>query len=378
MKRSVALFSIILLSTALTLFLPRIHREPTIPAAEHVLSQKEGLTPDESDSQTISEEIIIEQKPEVLEIEISQTPVVSRETAVQPQVSTPAPSSHYPFDPRSFEDINTAARSAVVNIYCSTSGGSPVTATGVIIDARGIILTNAHVAQYMLLDSDPRINVDCSIRTGSPAVAAWEAEVMYLPPVWVSEHAKQLTEAQATGTGEHDWALLKITQNVDSSPFASHLPFLLPETRQEVIDRGQDILLASYPAGFIGGLSVTQNLSAVSTITTIKNLFTFDDGTIDLISLGGVIIAQSGSSGGAVVNQWNRLIAIIVTTSTGDSTAERDLRAVTLYHVDEDLRKFAGMSLVSLLGSDIQIFANDFKINIAPGLTKQLIDVLDN
>ena len=63
----------------------------------------------------------------------------------------------------------TALRNALVNIICSVPIGSDlhsISGSGIIIDSKGIILTNAHIAQYFLFaDRD----VSCVIRSGSPA-----------------------------------------------------------------------------------------------------------------------------------------------------------------------------------------------------------------
>src|SRR6185436_12542444 len=92
----------------------------------------------------------------------------------------PAP---YSTPGESFETIDPAVRSALVNILCMPQGGSlrPISGSGVIIDPRGVILTNAHVAQYVLLSESPQINLTCSIRTGSPASPRWKAVVLYIP-----------------------------------------------------------------------------------------------------------------------------------------------------------------------------------------------------
>src|SRR3989344_1935480 len=69
----------------------------------------------------------------------------------------------YPLPPDSFSVINEKTRHALVNILCMPHGGSlrPISASGVIVDPRGVILPNAHVAQYVLLSHDPRIDLSC-------------------------------------------------------------------------------------------------------------------------------------------------------------------------------------------------------------------------
>ena len=93
-------------------------------------------------------------------------------------------------------------------------------------------------------------------------------------------------------------------------------------------------------------------------------------------SLGGVIEAQSGSSGGAVVNAWGRLIGLISTTSEGDTTDARDLRAVTLSYINRDLAAQTQFDLATTLGGDVVAEALDFYTRIAPNLVGLYIEQL--
>src|SRR3989338_2839263 len=74
-----------------------------------------------------------------------------------------------------FSTINQKTREALVNIFCVTKSGGifkPASGSGIIIDKRGIILTNAHVAQYFLLKDYLEQNfIECIVRVGSPARA---------------------------------------------------------------------------------------------------------------------------------------------------------------------------------------------------------------
>ena len=284
----------------------------------------------------------------------------------------------YPFPPLSFSTINDNARNALINILCAPRDGSlrPISASGVIIDPRGIILTNAHVGQYVLLSQSPEIDLSCVARTGSPASAKFNLETLYIPPVWVYEHVSEIDSQHALGTGEHDYALLRITSAFDGSPIQTTLPYLPVDTREAIAFTGDEVLAASYPAEFLSGTAAQSNLYAVSSVTTVKQLLTFAANTVDLISLGGILEAQSGSSGGPVVNAWNHLVGIIVTTSEAATTGQRDLRALTLRYIDRDMADQSGSSLQTILAGDPQAEAARFNANTAPLLIKKYIEVL--
>ena len=129
----------------------------------------------------------------------------------------------------------------------------------------------------------------------------------------------------------------------------------------------------SYPAEFLGA-AAQFNLYPAASVTTVGQLMTFFERSIDMLSLGGIVEAQSGSSGGAVINAWGRLIGVITTTSEGATTAERDLRAITLSYIDRDLVAQSGFDLAFILGGDISAQAADFKAHEAPALNRLLID----
>lgn len=308
-----------------------------------------------------------EEKP--AQKEVMKTPVSPEIVRVQDPYSTP---------PLAFSAINEETRAALVNILCAPRSGSlrPVSGSGVIIDPRGVILTNAHVAQYVLLASDARIDLSCAVRSGSPARPLWTAEVLYIPQIWVKEHADELNTAHPLGTGEHDYALLRINSALGNSQFPASFPSIAPDVREAIGFVNDPVLVASYPAEFIGGIAAQLDFYPVSSITKIKKLLTFNVKTVDVISIGGVIEAQSGSSGGALVNAWGRLIGIVTTTSEGTTTAQRDLRSVTLSYIDRDITAQTGFDLSNILGKDIASEASDFNANEAPELIRLLVDKL--
>lgn len=307
-------------------------------------------------------------------------PIASKPVGIQATTTPATPTPEITEIIPNFDAINTAARKALVNIICTTKSGgslSPITGSGVVIDPRGIILTNAHIGEYWLLEnfSTPGF-IDCTIRTGSPAYPRYKAELIYISQNWIKENKTLLKESNPKGTGENDYALLRITKNADGTALqAASFPFMNPNTR-EAISEKEPVALVSYPAGFLGGLSILQDLNLTSALTNIQDVFTFKENTIDLISVPGTVVSQKGASGGGVFDAFGTLLGIISTSSDGNTTSERDLRAITLGHVSRSLKSETGKDLRDFLNHDLAVVADNFQKNIAPVLTKLITDEL--
>jgi len=315
----------------------------------------------------------------LLETTSSTTDKPEKKTIASASVTSSSPTTPPPLydtPPRQFDDINTAIAPAVINILCMPQQGSPIdggaTGSGVIIDPRGVILTNAHVAQYILFSERPELHMQCTIRIGSPAQPRYTARVIAFPSTWVTQHAEEIKLETPTGTGEHDWALVYITGRTDGSNKPTIFPFASFDSRHAIVQKGDPVLVYGYPAGFLGGVSVLRYLYPSSSVVSIHNVFTFRTGSLDVLSLGGSIVAQGGASGGGVFNAWGKLIGIIVTTSIAETTAERDLRAITLYHIDQSVRAHLGMTLLDILQyGNFDELADDFARNMLPYLLEE-------
>lgn len=269
----------------------------------------------------------------------------------------------------SVSEVNVEVRKALVNILCTTSAGGslkPITGSGVIIDKRGVILTNAHIAQYFLLKDFPfKNNVDCVIRTGSPATPQYRASLLFISPAWIEANHKNIISQNPMGTGEHDFALLLIDSTTNTSvPLPTSFPYVAANI-EEMTEEGASLdtyVVAGYPAGFLGGIAVIKDLFISSTVASAKQVFTFKDTSIDLLSLGGSVLAQKGSSGGAVVRQSDKkLVAIIVTTTDQKTTGERDLRAVTTTHINRSLEASTNKNLLEYLSGDLELKITQFQ-----------------
>ena len=279
-------------------------------------------------------------------------------------------------------NLNAQTRAALVNVLCNVGGtGSldPISGSGVIIDPSGVVLTNAHVGQFFLLRNYPtQNNVDCVLRTGSPARATYRAELLYFPLAWMQENAAKIIQQSPTGTGERDYALLYITGKTDGSPLPNTFPYLSPYTG-DVFDIGDDTLLAGYAAGFIEGITIQTNLYVSSAFGKIEEVFTFHDGgSADLLSIPATIVSQKGASGGAAVRGSDgKLIGLIATATQAADTSNRDLRAITIAHIDRSLIEDTGHNLHYLLTNDPATTARIFNLTLAPTLTKMLLNVLN-
>lgn len=281
--------------------------------------------------------------------------------------------------------LNEIARSAVVNILCATAGSgslNSISGSGVVIHPNGVVLTNAHVAQFFLLEDYPTEDFfECVVRTGSPAKTTYTAELLFLPPSWIAQNAHKIDDEKPTGNGEHDYALLVLTGKTDGAPITSPLSYLPLVSDQP--QKNSSVLLAGYPAGFLGGATIQTNLYKTSAEATIGDVYTFNQSTIDLFSIGGSVVAQSGSSGGAVAqinttsNNGSALLGVIVTSSSAPDTASRDLRALSTNYIIRDFALERGASLESVLNSNLTNEWINFRATTFPTLSAALIKVLE-
>lgn len=338
------------------------------------------------DTAALTQQVPSTPTPFPISPEVPRTPTTTSTTTTPAKTTktTPATASKPINQPvqtqqpplKSQEEINVETRASLVNILCTTKSGgylAPISGSGVIIDTRGVILTNAHVGQFFLLrDYYQKDNVQCVIRTGSPAQPTYYAELLYLPPQWITDNAAQLTSSQATGTGENDYAFLRITGAVGTNKMPESFPALVLASSPPSL--GTEMLLAAYPAQYLSSDLIVKSLYQSSAVAYVTQLFNFAKGVnIDLFSIGGTVVSQSGSSGGAVVTLYNgALEGIIAVETMSDSTGTRDLRAITLDHISRSLAAQGKAGLVELLTGDIAAKAADFNKNIAPQETAQL------
>ncbi len=286
-------------------------------------------------------------------------------TPATPPKATPvsAPTQLSPSESASLDASASALRAALVNIICYAPAGSglrSISGSGVIVDPKGIILTNAHIAQHFLLADRA---VSCTIRAGSPAVDSYIASLVYISPTWIQANADILTQTNPSGTGEYDFAFLTITKSATRDPLPDSFPFIPLATAPPPI--GTPVVIASYGAQFLESNQIQSFLSPTVVFGSVKDVFTFSATTIDVLALGGSAAAQEGSSGGGVASSNGELVGTITTSTTNGSTDTRKLDAITASYIRAEYASEAGRALDVLLAEPPPIAIANFAPHIS-------------
>lgn len=276
--------------------------------------------------------------------------------------------------------IPSAPQDAIVNIFCTMRTKNEVRATtgsGAFISENGVILTNAHIAQFLLLeDTKNGISTKCTVRTGTPAVPRYYADLLYIPPLWVNENAEELHSETPSGTGERDYALLYITEAI-----AGELPPLFPALRPDISPlanaaKNQAVLAAGFPAEIIRTEGPKASLNPVVATTTITELFTYTKNKVDLIGIAPSSVGEQGSSGGPIVTLKGNIIGMIATRGNVETDGAKSLRAITLAYIDRTIREETGVGLLETISGDLKERAKGFREIMTPLLSGIVADSL--
>jgi hypothetical protein len=270
-------------------------------------------------------------------------------------------------------------RESLVNIYCQYKTDTHIrttTGTGFFINAKGVILTNAHVAQFLLLEDSGYApgTVECIIRSGDPATPRYEAELLYISPNWIFENASLISDEHPRGTGERDYALLYVSASLNKEPLPVRfpaLPFdvaLLPRNTE-----GKTVITGGYPAGALLRGGADAALAPVVAGSTIGSLYTFGSNYADLFAVAESPVGEEGASGGPIVESGTgKTIGLIVTRGDEALEGPRSLRALTLSYLDRSMQEETGFSLAQNMQGDVALRGGVFKQAILPFLAEIL------
>ena len=287
----------------------------------------------------------------------------------------PSTLAAYPKEAAPVSAEEQALQDATVNLYCRFKVKGKTyssTGSGVFVDSRGIILTNAHVGQYFLMtEGVDRVKGECSVRTGSPAKERYRASVLYISPVWAKENLDQLKKKRPKGTGEGDFALLYVT-GAAKGELPLSFPALALGTQELVEDALGSATVAGYPAEGLSFSKTRNRLEQVTAATNVESVRSFAQSGSDLIQLAPSAAARSGVSGGPVVSGANTLIGIATSVGSAGESGDRTLRAITLAHVNRRLSSEIGQPLASILRSDLAARAQATKTALGAELITSL------
>jgi hypothetical protein len=275
---------------------------------------------------------------------------------------------------QSFSQPVTNPADALVNIYCTYTTDTHVQATtgsGFFISKTGIILTNAHIAQFLLLEEADRPGVtDCVIRTGSPARPMYKAELLYVPPSWIQTNASLVGVETPTGTGERDYALLHAANGINNTPLPASFPYAAINTQSFTYDDvGMTVEVFGYPATPLMEEGISAEIVLVQATTTVNDLFTFAETTADLLAVSNETISHGGVSGGPVFDTNNTVIGVNVTKGSDESFS---LRALTIDYINRTIQEETGLTLHQYIAGDAAVRAQTFKEALAPFLVTLL------
>lgn len=274
-------------------------------------------------------------------------------------------------------------KEALVNIFCTFVNETTIrttTGSGFFVHNDGVILTNAHVAQYLLLGSTDILGeAECIVRQGNPAEPKYLAELLYIPPTWVQENASLINDSAPTGTGERDYALLYITSAIGDGSLPEIFPTLaidsnlLPRTTTN-----KAVTAVGYPAGSLIRSGSNSSLYPVSSQTTVSELYTFGSNYADVFSIRGSQVGEEGSSGGPIINSDGDVIGIIVTRGDDETDGVGSLRAITTSYIHRTILEETGFSLARNISGNLTDRAEVFATTLAPFMLNLLSDEILN
>jgi len=175
----------------------------------------------------------------------------------------------------------------VVNIVCSQNQGNLInvsTGSGVLIDPKGVVITNAHVGQFVLLEdqSESKNSMKCAVYRENIPTFGYTADILHISPDWIEQNFNLINSENPRGTGEFDYALLYITGNTNP---AFKKPAIFPYSEislDEEYEKGTRVDVAGYPGAPQNIIDIARSGQLKQDNVSIEDVFTFNKNTIDI------------------------------------------------------------------------------------------------
>ncbi len=267
----------------------------------------------------------------------------------------------------------SSAENTVVNVYCTIRNKTSITqitGSGVVVSPNGVVLTNAHVAQFVLLADylkDP--NRKCEVRTGTIAKSSYSVHVLYISPQWVKNNADNLSDTDPKGTGEFDYGFLVMSSGNKNLPAV--LPYL--ELNDEIESIGSKVTAIGYPASQLNAEQVSKSLERLKDTTEISKTYSFGYTKADLLIAQTDEVAQKGSSGGALISYLGKLDGIISTSIPNPQTGHTSLAAISAPYIKVDYHNSTGGHISELFSDNPQAKYKEFENSVGFSLARILL-----
>lgn len=252
-------------------------------------------------------------------------PLPTIEIILPPPAPSPAPV-------RTDQEFYARTADAVIQIFCTTEK-EIFSASGVIVNERGLVMTNAHVASIAKNSG----LANCQARHGNPAVPFAGLEVVFI--------ADTNTKIPNTEVPQRDIAFLRIVNA--SAPFHT--------TEFDPVDAatGETLWTLGYPSEFLEGIIAVGHSNLVFSALRVAGLADIDgDGSNaeGYVFKGGIVL-QQGSSGTALFGRRGRVVGLIFATTKGATTAEREGVAISTSYIERILKLETGQGLAGFISS---------------------------
>jgi hypothetical protein len=280
------------------------------------------------------------------------------------------------------EDIEVAVPSegqmksisdVLVNIICTQKVGNMTkasTGSGVIISPTGVVITNAHVAQFFLLEDSGSGSVDCAIYKENIPTFGYRADLIYISPIWIEDNKEIMLEENPRGTGEKDYAFLQITENTNPVlKLPSKFSYTPVMTEESIYTEGRRISVGGFPGSPLSIFDLAKAGSLKTDNTRIRDVFTILGETIDIFSTEKTPVAAKGASGGGVFYN-NNLIGVTVTVTKEGNGAR--INAITTDYINRDLADEAGFNLNTIINNGASAIRIDFQKNKLENLANSI------
>ncbi len=255
-------------------------------------------------------------------------------------------------------DPITRIQNSIGNIFCKTQSGnsiSVVTGSAVIVNSLGVAITNAHVAQYPLIEKYFKSNsgktMSCVGRIGSPASGNYKIDVLYISPNWIRKNAKNIVDPYFQETGEDDIAIIRFVPTTSKT-------FTFTKISNEGLNISLPIYIGSYPAIEIKDKGISAPLYGRYERNSIRQI----DNYIPLKPIFETepsSMGQAGSSGGGIFDSVGNLAGTIALIVQNGNTSSPYIRGLTISHINKTLGE-SGTSLNHYITGNPDVIENNF------------------